>query len=63
MLDQVRDALRLRHYAYSTEQAYTHWIKRYIVFHGIRHPHEMGAAEVEAFLADGLTYVQTKRAL
>ena len=50
LLDQVRDALRLRHYSYRTEQAYVGWIKRYIFFYGVRHPAEMGAPEVEAFL-------------
>jgi integron integrase len=50
LLDQVRDAIRLKHYSYRTEQAYVGWIKRYIRFHDVRHPAEMGAAEVEAFL-------------
>ncbi|WP_231956421.1 integron integrase [Posidoniimonas polymericola] len=51
LLDQVRQKLRAGHYAYRTEQAYVHWIARYIRWHGLRHPREMGAAEVEAFLA------------
>lgn len=50
LLDQVADALRVRHYAYRTEQTYIHWIRRYILFHDKRHPREMGAAEIEAFL-------------
>jgi len=50
LLDQVRDAIRLKHYSYRTEQAYVGWIKRYIFFHSVRHPAEMGAPEVEAFL-------------
>ena len=50
LLDQVRDAIRLKHYSYRTEQAYVGWIKRYIYFHDVRHPSEMGAPEVEAFL-------------
>ena len=50
LLDQVRDALRLKHYSYRTEQAYVDWITRYILYHGKRHPQEMGAAEVQAFL-------------
>jgi integron integrase len=50
LLDRVRDAIRRRHYSYRTEQAYVHWIKRYIYFHDRRHPSEMGAAEVTAFL-------------
>jgi len=50
LLDQVRDVLRLKHYAYRTEQSYVDWIKRYILFHNKRHPKDMGRAEVEAFL-------------
>jgi len=50
LLDRVRDAIRLKHYSYRTEGAYVNWIKRYIFFHGIRHPAEMGAPEVQAFL-------------
>jgi hypothetical protein len=49
-LDQVRDAIRLKHYSYRTEQAYVGWIMRYIYFHNVRHPSEMGAPEVEAYL-------------
>jgi integron integrase len=51
LLDRVRDALRLRHYSYRTEQTYIQWIRRYIWFHDRRHPAEMGAAEVTAFLS------------
>ena len=50
LLEQVRNAIRRRHYSYRTEQAYVHWIKRYIYFHGKHHPAEMGANEVTAFL-------------
>jgi integron integrase len=50
LLDRVRDAIRRRHYSYRTEQTYLHWIKRYIWFSDRRHPAEMGAAEVTAFL-------------
>jgi hypothetical protein len=50
LLDQVRDALRLKHYSIRTENSYVDWIRRYILFHGKRHPNEMGTAEVEAFL-------------
>jgi integrase len=46
----VREAIRARHYSPRTEKAYVHWIKRYIFFHGKRHPAEMGAAEVSVFL-------------
>ncbi len=51
LLDQVRDAIRARHYNYRTEEAYVHWIRRYVLFHGKRHPAEMGASEVSAFLS------------
>lgn len=50
LLDQVRDALRLKNYAYSTEKTYVDWIERYIRFHKLRHPKEMNSPEVEAFL-------------
>ena len=50
LLDQARDRLRLKHYSIRTEQAYLGWIRRFILFHGKRHPAEMGKAEVEAFL-------------
>jgi integron integrase len=50
MLDRVRAACRVRHYSLRTEDAYHDWIKRYILFHGKRHPREMGAAEINAFL-------------
>ncbi|MES1923982.1 integron integrase [Salinisphaera sp. T31B1] len=50
LLDQVRDVLRVQHYSYRTEQSYIGWIKRYIIFHGKRHPRDMGKVEIEAFL-------------
>jgi hypothetical protein len=50
LLEQMRDRLRLKHYSLRTEQAYVHWVKRYIHFHGVRHPAEMGKVEIEAFL-------------
>jgi integrase len=50
LLDQVRDAVRRLHYSDRTEETYVHWIKRFIYFSGKRHPAEMGAAEVTAFL-------------
>jgi len=52
LLDRVRDKIRLRHYSIRTEQAYLDWIKRFIVFHGKRHPEMLGAPEVEAFLTN-----------
>jgi integron integrase len=51
LLDQVRSALRVRHYSLRTETVYVDWIRRYILFHGKRHPKEMGADEVQAFLS------------
>ena len=50
LLDRVRQALQTRHYSRRTEKAYVGWIRRYILFHGKRHPAEMGAPEVTAFL-------------
>jgi len=51
LLDQVRERIRVRHYSLRTEDAYLHWIRRFIFFHGKRHPREMGGPEVEAFLS------------
>jgi hypothetical protein len=51
LLDQVRQAICMRHYSYRTEKAYAHWIKRYILFHHKRHPVEMGEAEISRFLS------------
>ena len=51
LLDQLRDAIRIKHYSYSTEKTYVYWAKRYILFHNKRHPAEMGAPEIEAFLS------------
>lgn len=50
LLDRVRERIRVKHYSIRTEQAYVDWIRRFILFHDKRHPQEMGAAEVEAFL-------------
>ncbi len=52
LLDQVRDCLRRRHYSFRTEKVYVAWIRRFILFHGKRHPREMGPVEVTAFLTD-----------
>jgi integron integrase len=51
LLDRVRETMRTSRYSPRTEMVYVHWIKRYIRFHGIRHPQEMGAEEVKAFLS------------
>lgn len=50
LLDQVRDKLRVKHYSIRTEQTYVDWIKRYIFFHDKRHPKDLDAADIEAFL-------------
>lgn len=52
LLDQVRGAIRVRHYSRRTEQAYVAWIRRFIVFHGKRHPRELGEREVTAFVSN-----------
>src|SRR6266540_6695561 len=51
LLDQVREAIRMRHYSVRTEEAYVSWIKRFIFFHGKRHPLEMGKDEITRFLS------------
>jgi integron integrase len=51
LLDQVRDAIRIRHYSIRTEEAYVHWARAFIRFHGLRHPREMRAREVTAYLS------------
>ncbi len=51
LLDRTQEVLRIRHCRIRTEEAYPGWMKRYILFHGKRHPEDMGAAEVEAFLS------------
>jgi integron integrase len=50
LLDRVREAARVRHLSYRTEQAYVAWVKRFVLFHDKRHPRHMGKNEVEAFL-------------
>ena len=50
LLDQLRQALRLRHRSRRTEEAYVNWVKRFILFHGKRHPGELGAEEITEFL-------------
>lgn len=51
LLDRMRRVLRTGHYSYRTEQAYVHWVRRFIRFHGLRHPRELGKADIEAFLS------------
>ena len=57
LLDQMRDILRAKHYSYRTEETYLDWVRRYILFHSKRHPGDMGAAEIQAFI----THLATQR--
>lgn len=50
LLDQLREAMRSRHYSRSTESTYVQWVKRFIFFHNVRHPKDMAEPEVNAFL-------------
>lgn len=50
LLDQVHAAIRIRHLSPATDEVYTRWIRKFILFHGKKHPRDMGAEEVEAFL-------------
>ena len=55
LLDQLREVLRYKHYSLRTEEAYLYWVKFFVRWHGrngqVRHPREMGAAEVQQFLS------------
>ncbi len=51
LLDQLRERIRYLHYSLSTEKLYVHWVRFFIRWHGLKHPREMGATEIEAFLA------------
>jgi integron integrase len=51
LLDQLRERIRYKHYSLRTEHAYVQWAKRFVLFHDKRHPRDMGAREVEAFLS------------
>ena len=50
LMDQVRNLIRAKHYSIRTEEAYVGWIRKFILFHGKRHPKEMGEDEISAFL-------------
>lgn len=58
LLDEVRGAIRVRHYSIRTEESYVGWIRRYILFHGKQHPRELGGADVTAFLSQLATQGQ-----
>src|SRR3982751_6354989 len=51
LLDRVRTILRSRHYSPRTEEAYVHWIRRFILFHDKRHPADLAEPDVERFLS------------
>ena len=57
LLTEMRNAIRVRHYSMRTERAYVDWVKRYVRFHGLRHPSELGTADVARFL----TWLATER--
>ena len=48
LLDQVRALIRSKHYSRRTEESYVDWIERYVRFHGVRHPRELGTADIAA---------------
>jgi site-specific recombinase XerD len=50
LVDVLRERIRCRHYSYRTEQAYVEWMRRFVAFHGRRHPRDMAAREIEALL-------------
>ncbi len=50
LLDQLSDSIRLHQYSMATERSYVHWVRRFILFHGKKHPKTMGKEEIEAFL-------------
>ena len=60
LLDQLRGRIRVKHYSIRTEQAYVHWVKRYLFFHGMRHQNLMGKVEIEKLR---LYVVHSKRRL
>jgi site-specific recombinase XerD len=52
LLDQVSEVMRFKHYSIRTERSYREWIRRFILFHGKRHPREMGSPEISRFLSE-----------
>jgi len=52
LLERMRRALKARQYSPRTEKSYLMWVKRYVQFHELKHPQEMGEAEINAFLTD-----------
>jgi hypothetical protein len=52
LFDRIREVIRVKHYSLSTEKTYICWIKRYMLFHKMRHPREMNTRDIESFLSD-----------
>ncbi|MDM7913838.1 MAG: phage integrase N-terminal SAM-like domain-containing protein, partial [Candidatus Eisenbacteria bacterium] len=63
LLDRVRITIRARHYSHSTEKAYVQWIRRFVLFHGKRHPAEMGGPEVSRYLSHLATVGRVSRTI
>ncbi len=61
LLDDIREVMRLRHYSIRTEQVYIHWVKRFCIFHQMKHPRKMGIPEIEAFLSHLATHEKIGR--
>ncbi len=61
LLDDIREVMRLRHYSIRTEQTYINWVKRFCVFHKMKHPRKMGIPEIEAFLSHLATHEKIGR--
>ncbi len=57
LLDQVRDVLRVKRTSCRAEEAYVDWIRRFILFHHKRHPAEMGAQQIQAFVAHRVSHL------
>ena len=51
LLDVVREKIQVKHYSIRTEETYVAWVRQFILFHGKRHPEEMGEPEIQAFLS------------
>jgi glucan phosphorylase len=58
LLDQVRAVIRKKHYSIRTEQAYVAWAKRFILFHGKRHPKDMGEEEISQYISHLATAIR-----
>ena len=51
LIERVREVVRYKHYSIRTEETYVQWVRRFVAFHGKRHPRDMGAVEVRSFLS------------